>query len=159
MNDTPIILIVDDDPLMLTGVAAVLNMSGYECHCARDSEAALKAVRGLTLDLIICDMNVDGDSGLELCQEMRSEPGAEDVPVIFVSTEAKGADAIKQLHAAGGFYYLRKPFDHDVLVSLVDKALWMPHLVNTKLGLVEHASSTTRSTPNFWRPAAVTRNA
>ena len=40
-----VILIIDDDAITLTDIATVLNMSGYECHCARDRETATKAAR------------------------------------------------------------------------------------------------------------------
>ena len=135
-----VILIVDEDPLTLTGVAATLDMSGYECHCARDAEAALKAARILSLDLIICDVSVGQDSGLELCRELRSEEGNEDVPVLFVSG-AQLPDIIRRTHDAGGTYYLRKPFDPDVLIELVGKALWMPHLVKSRVDRVEDTKS------------------
>jgi len=127
------ILIVDHDPITLTGVAAVLNTCGYECHCARDGEAALKAGRGLPLDLVICDIELNEDDGLELCRELRQLDNMEDVPVMFL-TGADSPDIIQRCHEAGGSYYLRKPFDPDVLIELVDKALWMPHLVNNRIG-------------------------
>ena len=130
--DPAVILIIDDDPLILTAVAAALHLAGHECHCARDAEAALKAARTLTLDLIICDVNLAGESGLELCREIRNEERLEDVPVMFVSSNQL-PDIIRRAHDAGGAYYLRKPFDPNVLLELVDKALWMPHLVNTRL--------------------------
>jgi CheY-like chemotaxis protein len=41
-------------------------------------------------------------------------------------------DIIRRSHAAGGTYYLRKPFDPEVLVELVQKALWMPHLASSR---------------------------
>lgn len=126
------ILIIDSDALMLTATAAVLNISGHECHCAQDSESALKAVRTQTLDLIICDVQVDGGTGLELCRELRQEPTGRDVPVIIVSSHQL-PDIVRRVHDAGGSYYLRKPFDPDVLIDLVDKALWMPHLVRSRL--------------------------
>ncbi len=134
-----VILVIDDDPLILTGVAATLDAAGYECHCARDAEAAHKAARSLSLDLIICDVHVDGESGLELCRELRRENGNEEVPVLFVSS-AQAPDIIRRTHEAGGAYYLRKPFDPDVLLELVGKALWMPHLVKTALSRSEPAS-------------------
>lgn len=133
-----VILIIDSDPLTLTGVAAVLDMSGYECHCARDPEAALKAARRESLDLIICDVNLHGESGLDLCRDLKREPGVEDVPVMFVSS-LQTADIVRRTHEAGGAYYLRKPFDPDVLIELVDKALWMPHLVRTRMNRPEAA--------------------
>ena len=42
-------------------------------------------------------------------------------------------------HEAGAAYYLRKPLDPDVLVDLVSKALWLPHLVQTRLSMHEPA--------------------
>ena len=145
MSSTPqepaVILIVDEDPITLTGVAAVLNMTGYECHCARDREAALKGVRTLALDLVICDVNLGGESGLALCRELRGEIGMEEVPVMFMSS-AQIPDIVRRSHEAGGAYYLRKPFDPEVLIELVGKALWMPHLVQSRISRIQAASET-----------------
>ncbi len=138
-QDPAVILIVDEDALALTGVAATLDMAGYECHCARNPEAAFKAARALNLDLLICDVRVQEQSGLELCKELRKEPGNEDVPVLYVSS-AQAPDIIRRSHEAGGAYYLRKPFDPDVLIELVGKALWMPHLVQSRISRHEPAS-------------------
>jgi DNA-binding response OmpR family regulator len=142
-----VVLIIDEDPLTLTGIAATLNMVGYECHCARDAEAAGKAVRSLRLDLIICDANVDEGQGIELCQELRKEEGTEDVPVLFISS-GQSPEIIRRKHDAGGTYYLRKPFDPDVLIELVGKALWMPHLVRT------HVRRQEQSRPHYAAPTA-----
>ena len=140
MSSTPqepaVILIVDDDAITLTGIAAVLNMSGYECHCARDRGAALKGARTLALDLVICDVNLAGESGLDLCRELRCETGMDDVPVMFMSS-AQIPDIVRRSHEAGGAYYLRKPFDPEVLIELVGKALWMPHLVQSRISRIQ----------------------
>ncbi len=128
----PVVLIIDSDAITMTGVAAVLDMAGYECHCARDREAAMKGAKQLALDLIICDVELEKESGLDLCRDIRQEPNLEDVPVIFVS-DSQMPDIVKRSHDAGGFYYLRKPFDPDVNVELVEKALWMPHLVKSRV--------------------------
>ena len=87
-QEPAVILIIDDDAITLTGIAAVLNMSGYECHCARDREAAAKGVRTLLLDLIICDVNLAGESGLALCRDLRREPGLDEVPVMFIDRKS-----------------------------------------------------------------------
>ena len=92
----------------------------------------MKAARGVMLDLIICDVHVDGENGMELIQEIKQIPGQEDVPVIFISS-SQAADIVRRAHEAGGTYYLRKPFDPEVLLELVDKALWMPHLVTSRV--------------------------
>ena len=134
-HEPAVILIIDKDPIMLTGIAAVLNMSGYECHCARDAAAATKAVQTLALDLIICDVDLGNQSGLELCGQLRQLPGVEDVPMMFISS-SQSPDIVRRSHAAGGAYYLRKPFDPEVLIELVSKALWMPHLVQSRVAAI-----------------------
>jgi two-component system chemotaxis response regulator CheY len=136
-QDPAVILVIDEDPLMLTGVAATLDMSGYECHCARDAEAAHRAARSLNLDLIICEVDVDEGRGAELCQELRAEYGCEDVPVLFVSS-GQAPEIIRRKHDVGATFYLRKPFDPDVLMELVGKALWMPHLVKARTERILH---------------------
>ncbi len=55
-----------------------------------------------------------------------------DVPLMFISSSQR-PDIIRRTHEAGGAYYLRKPFDPEVLIELVNKALWMPHLVKTRI--------------------------
>ena len=149
-QEPAVILIIDDDAITLTGIAAVLNMSGYECHCARDREAATKAARMLALDLMICDVNVGGESGLALCRDLRHEPGMEEVPVMFMSS-AQIPDIVRRSHDAGGAYYLRKPFDPEVLIELVGKALWMPHLVQTRVSRFQAAAETVPAAPKMGR--------
>ncbi len=149
-EEPAVILIIDDDAIALTGIAAVLNISGYECHCARDREAATKAVRRLALDLVICDVNLAGESGLTLCRDLRNEPGMDEVPVMFMSS-AQIPDIVRRSHEAGGAYYLRKPFDPEVLIELVGKALWMPHLVQTRVNRFQSAAETVPAAPKMGR--------
>jgi DNA-binding NarL/FixJ family response regulator len=58
----------------------------------------------------------------------------EDVPMMFVSA-TQLPDIVRRSHDAGGAYYLRKPLDPEVLVELVGKALWLPHLVQSRLAM------------------------
>ena len=44
-SQRPVVLVIDSDPILLVGTAAVLHAVGHESHCARDSQAALKAAR------------------------------------------------------------------------------------------------------------------
>ena len=127
-----VLLIIDRDPFMLTGIAAVLDHQGYECHCARDGEAALKGVRGIVPDLILCDTDLGEESGLELCGEIRQQAQMADVPIVFMSA-SRDPEIVQKTHEAGGAYYLGKPFDPNVLSDVVDRALWMPHLINRRI--------------------------
>ena len=130
-QEQPLILVIDDEVSVLNEVASVLKRVGYNCHCCSTAEAAIEFAGANPLDLIISDINLDGHSGLEMCERIREDQGLGDVPVMFLSG-AQIPDIIRRSHAVGGTYYLRKPFDPEVLVELIDKALWMPHLVERK---------------------------
>ena len=126
----PLVLVVDDETDVLGEVASVLGKSGYRCHCCENSAAAIEFVGSNHPDLIISDINLEGHSGLEMCERIKEDEALKDVPIMFLSG-AQIPDIIRRSHAVGGTYYLRKPFDPEVLVELVDKALWMPHLIHS----------------------------
>ncbi len=127
----PLILVIDDEPHVLDEVAAVMAELGYSCHGCTTADEAVQFVESTTPDLIISDINLAGHSGLELCEQLKHGEALRDVPVMFLSG-AQIPDIIRRSHAVGGVYYLRKPFDPEVLTDLVDKALWMPHLVGQR---------------------------
>jgi CheY-like chemotaxis protein len=130
-HEQPLVLVVDDEPSVLGEVAQVLTAAGYTCHCCSTAEAALQKAIEDPPELILSDINLNGESGLALCERIREEPGLSDIPVMFLSG-AQIPDIIRRSHAVGGTYYLRKPFDPEVLVELVHKALWMPHLAGSR---------------------------
>lgn len=126
------ILLIDADPLAQSAAADILHGAGHSAFLARNRISALRIAAGNALDLIICDVHLDGESGLDVCRELRRLPGMQDVPVMFVSS-SQLPDIIRRSHDAGGAYYLRKPLDPEVLTDLVSKALWLPHLVQSRL--------------------------
>jgi len=132
MNRTlqqPSVLVIDDELKVLNEVSAIMQGAGYACRGTTSAEEAVQMARANPPDLIISDINLNGHSGLALCERIKEDPGLHAVPVMFLSG-AQIPDIIRRSHAAGGTYYLRKPFDPEVLLELVDKALWMPHLVS-----------------------------
>jgi CheY-like chemotaxis protein len=134
------ILLIDDDQQALASTAAALDSAGHLVYQARDRASAVKIARAEALDLVICDVNIGADSGLELSRELRRLPGMQDVPVMFVS-RTQLPDIVRRSHEAGAAYYLRKPIDPEVLIDLVSKALWLPHLVQTRLAMHEPAAT------------------
>lgn len=123
------ILLIDDEPETLADLAEILGRGGFSCRCAKDADTARTMAMQFTPDLMISDINLGGQNGLELCASLKEAcPALMDVPVIFLSA-AQIPHIIRRAREAGGTFYLRKPVDPDVLIELVDKALWMPHLV------------------------------
>lgn len=127
----PLVLLIDDEPRVLGDLVGVLTAAGYACRCCHTAASALEFARTAAPDLIISDINLNGQSGLELCEQIKEDVGLRSIPVMFLSG-AQIPDIIRRSHAAGGTYYLRKPFDPHVLVELVDKALWMSHLTSSR---------------------------
>ena len=121
------IIVIDDEANVRAEVIEILGDEGYDCHEFDSAESARQGMAERNPDLIISDINLDGESGLELCRELKKTYDLAHVPVIFLSG-AEIPNIIRRAHAAGGSYYLRKPFDPSVLNELVDKALWLPHV-------------------------------
>jgi two-component system, sensor histidine kinase and response regulator len=124
-NGQPLVLVVDDKPAVLDEIRAVLSRAKLNCCCCTTSEEAIAAAQAAPPDLILCDVNLQGESGLEMCERIKQQPELQDVPVMFLSG-VQLPDIIRRHCSAGGTYCLRKPFDPSVLVELIDQALGVP---------------------------------
>jgi DNA-binding response OmpR family regulator len=127
-----LILIVDHEQSSLDETAAVLMASGFACHCCQTAEAAIAAAEMVTPSLILSDINLHGVSGVEMCQQIQQNPALTEMPVMFLS-KTQIPDIIRRSDGIRGAYYLRKPFDPDVLVGLIDTALAQCRLLASAL--------------------------
>ncbi len=125
------ILSIDDDIAWSTCLSEILGRAGYTIECCDSGSAARESLQQQTPDLIIADIDLGRENGLQLCEEIRAMPEAADVPILFLSG-ADIQDVVERAHQVGGTYYLRKPFDPEVLLDLVDRALWLPHVVGNR---------------------------
>jgi len=126
------ILCIDDDPDIIALLGQLMLRAGYSYEPCCGPEAALAAVTRRVPDLILADVDLNGEDGLELVRRLKQLPGVDEVPVLFMS----GLDTpniVRRAHDAGGMYYLSKPFDPEVLMELVAKSLWLPHVVNSHI--------------------------
>jgi CheY-like chemotaxis protein len=121
-NEQPLVLVIDDEREVLSEISETLAQANLAFRCCIDCEEAMAAVQDTTPDLILCDVNLQGTSGLELCERIKRQPGLEDLPVMFLSG-AQLPDVIRRSHSDGGIYCLRKPFSSHVLIELIDQAL------------------------------------
>ena len=124
-DEQPVVLVVDGQREVLDTVATVLSQTNLSCRCCTTSEEAISAAQATPPALILCDANLQGESGWTTCQRIKQQSGLQDVPVMFLSG-AQLPDVVRRHHAAGGVYCLRKPLDSKVLVELVDQALGIP---------------------------------
>jgi len=116
------ILIVDDEPNIVTALEFLLQKSGYEVLVAQDGEAALKQVEQYLPDLVLLDVMMSVKSGYEVCQRMRERADWQHIKIIMLSAKGREAEVNKGL-SLGADYYLTKPFSNKELVAKIDELL------------------------------------
>ncbi len=103
----PHILVVDDDRRLRELLQRFLVENGYMVTTVEDAGQARARLRGLTFDLIVLDVMMPGESGLELTQSLRDD---NDVPILLLSAMGEAADRVAGFES-GADDYLAKPFE------------------------------------------------
>lgn len=117
------ILVIDDDPIVRGMLAEMLRREGYEVDEADDGRAGMKQFRASPVALVITDVVMPEQEGLETLMQLRQEsPG---VKVIAISGGGRvGPDAyLNSARALGATAILAKPFGREELLSVVKSAL------------------------------------
>ncbi|HMK65010.1 MAG TPA: sigma-54 dependent transcriptional regulator [Thermodesulfobacteriota bacterium] len=120
------ILIVDDEKNYLLVLKELLGEEGYEVVTAQSASEALDIFQEMELDLVITDMRMPGKSGMELLSALKEKDPH--LPVIMMTafaTVEKAVEAMKK----GAYDYIMKPFDNEVLIKTVAKALAMGRII------------------------------
>ncbi len=108
----PKVLVVDDEELYRRAIERILTRVGYDVVMARDAAEGLEQVSSISMDLVLCDIQMPGINGLELVRQIRDiEP---DLPCIVMTGYNTPENSIEALQA-GAFWYLEKPFEGDTL--------------------------------------------
>ena len=115
----PKILIVDDEPSIITLVSAYLKPEGYEVFTASDGPTGLKMAKAYKPDLVVLDLMLPGMDGLEILTRLRRES---DVYVILLTARTEETDKIVGL-SVGADDYVTKPFSPRELVARIKAAL------------------------------------
>jgi two-component system phosphate regulon response regulator PhoB len=116
------ILVVDDEPDIVALVAYHLAKSGYSVSTATGGPEGLAVARRDKPSLIVLDLMLPGLSGLELMEELRSDPATARIAVLMLTARREESDRIKGL-TLGADDYLTKPFSPQELVLRVSAIL------------------------------------
>jgi two-component system NtrC family response regulator len=120
------ILIVDDEKNYLLVLKELLGEEGYEVFTAQSVSEALDIFQEMELDLVITDMRMPGKSGMELLSALKErDPHLPVIMMTAYATVEKAVEAMKK----GAYDYVMKPFDNDVLIKTVTKALAMGRII------------------------------
>jgi len=121
MNRTPLkrVLIVDDEPMIVSLLSTVLREKGWDVTGARSGTDGIDQLDRARFDVILTDLVMPGDSGIDLLRAAKEiHP---DVEVILMTGYATADTAIEAMRN-GAFHYIMKPLKIEEVVNLVEKA-------------------------------------
>ena len=118
----PLVLVVEDEPALVTLLRYNFEAAGYEVATALDGDEALTAIAERRPDLVVLDWMLPSTSGLEVCRQIRRKAETRDVPVIMLTARGEEADRVRGLDS-GADDYVTKPFSPAELVARVRAVL------------------------------------
>jgi FixJ family two-component response regulator len=116
----PVIAIIDDDESMRSAVVALVRSAGHEAQGFASADEFLGSGTAESFACIITDIQMPGMSGIELKQHLAARQCA--VPVMMITARHDPGLEQKAL-ASGAASFLRKPFEADVLLDCLERAL------------------------------------
>lgn len=114
------LLIVDDMAIIRLSLQRILTKAGYHCFEAEDVRGALDVLDTEAIDLVLCDIQMPGASGLDLVKMIR--PRIPDTSVIMVSS-VEGADTAIECLQRGAYGFVLKPYQPREILVQVNMAL------------------------------------
>lgn len=110
------VLVVEDDPAILRGLADNLAFESHEVLTATDGEQAYRLIRDRKPDLIVLDLMLPRLSGYEVCRKIRGEGNM--TPIVMLTARGEEADRVLGLDL-GADDYVSKPFSIRELMARI----------------------------------------
>ena len=116
------VLIADDEPSMRLLVTATITSDSIVVLEAADGDEAWSLIEAHRPDLVLLDVQMPGQTGIELTRRLRSDPTYATMKIVILTSKAQATDVAQGL-AAGADLYLTKPFSPISLMTYVEQAL------------------------------------
>lgn len=110
------ILIVDDDREFLENMTNILEDAGYSYIATADSGSVSKKIRSYRPHLIILDIYLNQDNGVDIAKDLKETYDTQSIPLVLISCSNKVKEMSEKVYAEG---YLRKPFSQKELTQIV----------------------------------------
>lgn len=127
------ILIVDDDLEVRWALRSLVEQEGLEALESGDGDDALKIVRLQSPDVVLLDIRMQGIDGIEVLGRLRKMDG--NLPVIMITAFGNIKDAVRTVKS-GAYDYLTKPFENELVLLTIRRALEGRHL-KRRLGVLD----------------------
>lgn len=116
------ILIVDDDEALADVLSHRLKRQGFDTIVAESGSTGLAKARSEVPALIVLDLRLPDVDGLTICEQLADSSDTCAIPVIVLSG-MECPDILRRCRAAGCHFFVRKPYDPNVLLTLIRQAL------------------------------------
>ncbi len=116
------ILIVDDSSVVRMSLSYLLKENGFNVIEGVDGADGFAKSSGVTIDLVITDINMPNMNGIELIEKLRGQDSTKYVPILVLTTESSN-DMLEKGKAAGATGWIVKPFTNEGLLNTVSKVL------------------------------------
>ncbi len=119
-NNTPHILVVDDELSMRELLEVLLGKEGYKVTCSKNGRDAISMIKKTVFDLLLCDIRLGDITGIDVLKALREEN--QDTVVIMISAYASTEAAVEAMNE-GAYDFVPKPFDNEELKQTIKNAL------------------------------------
>jgi two-component system, cell cycle response regulator DivK len=119
----PLVLVVEDNPVNLELVTALLEERGCEVLGAMTGDAALQLLRESHPDLVLVDVQLPGMSGYQVTRRIKADPALAGIPVVALTAHAM-VNEDQRAREAGCDAFLTKPIDMRVFTETLQRLLF-----------------------------------
>lgn len=116
------IIAVDDNPVNLRVLDAMLVQRGYKVRSVTNGAIAIQAAKAKPPDLILLDIMMPDLDGYQVCKQLQADERTREIPVIFISALNDALDKVKAFQV-GGADYISKPFQMEEVIARIDNQL------------------------------------
>lgn len=116
------VLIIDDDDTLSDVLCHRLKRQGFKTVAAYSGEAGLAKARTEPPSAILLDLCLPDADGLSVCEQLTDTPETCSTPIIILSGKEQPG-LVRRCRAAGCHYFLRKPYDPNALLVLIQQAI------------------------------------
>jgi DNA-binding response OmpR family regulator len=120
MAQRPRVLVVDDEPAIVTLLCDFLDAEGFDVLTAQDGAAALAVLAREPVDCMVLDIMMPGPSGFDVCRQIRARA---DVPILFLTAREDASDKIRGFRLGADDYVVKATATPEEVVARVKAVL------------------------------------
>lgn len=121
-----VVLLIDDDPLNIILLESILTHQGFTTLKANNGKDGRQIAHAEQPDLILLDIMMPGENGMETCKKLMSDPETSRIPIIFLTAKTEIRDELAGLKL-GAADYITKPFSPAIVLARVNNHLTLKH--------------------------------